>query len=74
MLDEKPEVEEVTYYEEIRADIETAVYAYTAFEEMDTALFSKAKQRNINNAKEDCLEIICKGLELIRKGYENNVE
>jgi hypothetical protein len=70
MPDEKPVEEVFTYYDEIRADVETAVYAYTSFEEMDLQLHSQIMQRNIKNAKRDCIKIMCKGLQLIREGYE----
>lgn len=72
--EKKDEQEELTYYDEIRADVETAVYAYSAFEEMDTALYSKIMQNNIKNAKRDCIKIMCKGLQLIREGYEEKNE
>jgi hypothetical protein len=72
MADE--EKEEMTYYDEIRADVETAVYAFSALEEMDSALFSQIMQRNIKDAKKNCVKIICKGLQLIREGYEKESE
>ena len=78
MSDEEKKVEEVegetSYYDEIRADIETAVYAFTSLEEVDTGLFGKIMQNNISKAKKDCVYIICKGLKAIKEGYEEKWE
>lgn len=70
MADEEKKVEEETYYDDIRADIETAVYAFSTLEEVDTAMYSKIMQNNIRNAKKDCVAIICKGIKALREGYE----
>lgn len=71
MLDEKPQEEQQeTYYDDVRADIETAVYTYTSLEEMDSALYNKSVQKSISKAKENCIFIMCRGLEILRDGYE----
>lgn len=70
--EEKPEAEqEESYYDDVRADIETAVYAFASLEEVDAALFGKGLQSKVKKAKEDCIFIICKGIETLKEGYEN---
>jgi hypothetical protein len=72
MSDEEQKIEDdgSSFYDEVRADIETAVYSYATLEEIDSGLLSKGVQKDIQRAKQDCITIICKGIELIRVGYE----
>jgi hypothetical protein len=74
--EEKPEVEEQeddnSYYDDVRADIDTAIYAFSALQEVDMVLYSKAMQQNISSAKRNCVFIICKGMKLLREGYEES--
>ena len=68
--EQKIEDEASGIYDEVRADIETAVYSYATLEEIDAGLLSKGEQKDIQRAKQDCITIICKGIELIKAGYE----
>jgi hypothetical protein len=67
--DKIEETEEESYYDEVRADIETSVYVFATLEEMDTALYGKSIQGQIKRAKENCIFIMCKGMETLRDGY-----
>lgn len=74
--EDKPEVEQEqddnSYYDDVRADVDTAIYAFSALQEVDTAMYSKVMQSNIRNAKNNCVFIICKGMKLLREGYEES--
>lgn len=72
--EEKPEAveEDTSYYDEVRADVETAVYTFSALQELDIQLFGKPMQKKIKDAKDDCVFIMCKGLELIKECYEES--
>jgi hypothetical protein len=72
MPDEESTEVESTYYDEIRADVETAVYAYATLEEIDVQMQAKSLQTAIRKAKQDCIIIMCKGLEMIREGYDED--
>jgi hypothetical protein len=71
-MPEEPEIkkedEAATYYEEVRADVETAVYALEAFENIDMQL-QGSMNKNLKKAKEDCLFVICEGIKIIADGY-----
>lgn len=58
------------YYDEIRADIDTAIYAYSTLEEIDTAMMDKKVQQQILRAKDDCVLIICRGIRELRVAWE----
>lgn len=74
MIDEEKKVvedeQEESYYDEVRADIETAVYAYSTLLEIDMGMQPKSVQKQIDEAKKDCITIMCKALDIIRKSYE----
>jgi hypothetical protein len=70
MQDEKQEQEEMIFYEDIRADVETAVYVFASFEEMDMAILGAEVERQIKKAKKNCIEIICKGIQSLRDSYD----
>lgn len=71
---EADEQELDNFFDEIRADVETAVSVFAALDEIDMAMKTKAVQKSIGKAKEDCIVIMCKGLEILREGYEKEDE
>lgn len=57
-------------YEGIRADVDTAIYAFKTLEEIDAAILGKNIATKISKTKESCLYIIFNGIEALRNSYE----
>lgn len=74
MSEEKPEQEEQgeSYFDGIRADVETAVYAYSTLIEIDMGLLDKSTQRGLSKAKSDCVTVICKAMKILQESYAND--
>lgn len=68
-MPEDIEMDDETIFDEIRADIDTAIYAYATLLEIDLQMQSKSVQKDIAKAKNDCVFIICKGIQSLREGY-----
>lgn len=68
---ETQEEKDDSYFEGIRADLETAVYAYTAIIEIDLGLQDKVTQRSLGKAKDACVTIMCKALKILQESYDD---